>query len=241
LMGRRARPASRPPASYPTSRQAARAPAEDRALGRELPFSAIILAGGRSVRFGRDKSTEMVAGRLLLQHVVDAVGPIASEIVVVRAPGMPPPAVNSETPLRHVEDVREGGALAGLYSGLLVCSQPIALALGCDMPLLSRPLLRHLWGLLNRDTDAVMPLWEGKEEPLHAFYRRTCLSAIEKALDGGRRRFVDFLPDVRVRYVTHDELRRLDPEGRSFWNVNYPSDLARILPVLEATVPPTGE
>jgi molybdopterin-guanine dinucleotide biosynthesis protein A len=210
-------------------------------LPPEDPFSAIILAGGRSVRFGRDKSVEIVAGRPLLQHVVDAVGPIAGEIVVVRAPGTPPPPVTTRTPLRHVEDVRAGGALAGLYSGLLVCSQPVALALGCDMPLLSRPLLRHLWGLLDQDVDVVMPLWEGKEEPLHAFYRRICLSAIEKALDRGKRRFVDFLPDVRVRYVSHDELRRLDPEGRSFWNVNYPSDLARILPVLESQAPPNGE
>ena len=210
-------------------------------MAPEAPFSAIILAGGRSVRFGRDKSAEIVAGRSLLQHVVDAVSPIASEIVVVGAPGTARPPASSETPLRHVEDVRKGGALAGFYSGLLVCSQPIALALGCDMPLLSRPLLRYLWGLLNRDLDVVMPLWEGKKEPLHAFYRRTCLSAIEKALDGGKRRFVDFLPDVRVRYVSLDELQRLDPEGRSFWNVNYPSDLARILPVLEGTMPPRGE
>jgi len=207
-------------------------------LAPEDPFSAIILAGGRSVRFGRDKSVEIVAGRPLLQHVVDAVSPIASEIVVVRAPGTSPPPVNSETPLRHAEDVRAGGALAGLYSGLQVCSQSVALALGCDMPLLSRPLVSYLRGLLDRDVDVVMPLWEGKEEPLHAFYRRTCLAAIEKALDGGKKRFVDVLPDVRVRYVSHDELQRLDPEGRSFWNVNYPSDLARILPVLEGMVPP---
>jgi len=207
-------------------------------LAPEDPFSAIILAGGRSVRFGRDKSVEIVAGRSLLQHVVDAVSPIASEIVVVRAPGTSSPSVNSETPLRHAQDVRAGGALAGLYSGLLVCSQPVALALGCDMPLLSRPLLRYLWGLLDRDVDVVMPLWEGKEEPLHAFYQRTCLAAVEKALDRGKRRLVHVLPDVRVRYVSHDELQRLDPEGRSFWNVNYPSDLARILPVLEGTVPP---
>jgi len=207
-------------------------------LAPEDPFSAIILAGGRSVRFGRDKSAEIVAGRSLLQHVVDAVSPIASEIVVVRAPGTSPPPVNSETALRHAEDVRAGGALAGLYSGLLVCSHPVALALGCDMPLLSRPLVSYLRGLVDGDGDVVMPLWEGKEEPLHAFYRRTCLAAIEKALDGGKKRFVHVLPDVRVRYVSHDELQRLDPEGRSFWNVNYPSDLARILPVLEGTVPP---
>lgn len=207
-------------------------------LAAEDPFSAVILAGGRSVRFGRDKSAEVIAGRSLLQRVVDAVSPVASEIVIVRAPGMRPPAVRSETPLRHAEDVREGGALAGLYTGLLVVSQPVALVLGCDMPLLSQPLLRYLRGLLDQSVDVVMPLWEGREEPLHAFYRRTCLSAIEKALDEGKRRVVHFLPDVRVRYVSHDELQRLDPEGRSFWNVNQPSDLARILPLLDGETSP---
>jgi molybdopterin-guanine dinucleotide biosynthesis protein A len=202
-------------------------------LTPEDTFSAIILAGGRSVRFGRDKSAEVVAGRTLLQRVVDAVGPIASEIIVVRATGTPSQAVTSQAPLRHVEDVREGGAMAGLYSGLLTASQPTAVALGCDMPLLSRPLLLHLWGLLGPDVDVVMPLWKGKEEPLHAFYRRsTCLSAIQKALDEGERQVIRFLADARVRYVSHDELRRLDPEGHSFWNVNEPSDLTRILPLL---------
>jgi len=201
--------------------------------GTQHPFSAVILAGGRSVRFGRDKTAEIVAGRSLLQHVVDAVSPIAAEIIVVRATGMPQPAASAETPVRQVEDAREGGALAGLYSGLLASSQPFAIALGCDMPLLSRPLLRYLSGLMEEDVDVVMPLWEGKEEPLHALYRRSCLSAIERALDEGRRRMTDFLPDVRVRYVSHDELCAVDPEGRSFWNVNQPSDLANILPLLQ--------
>lgn len=207
-------------------------------LAAEGPFSAVILAGGRSVRFGRDKSAEVIAGRSLLQRVVDAVSPIATEIVVVRAPGMRPPAVHAETPLRHAEDMREGGALAGLYTGLLVVSQPVALVLGCDMPLLSQPMIRYLRGLLDQSVDVVMPLWEGREEPLHAFYRRTCLSAIEKALDEGKRRLVHFLPDVRVRYVSYDELQRLDPEGRSFWNVNQPSDLARVLPLLDGETSP---
>src|SRR4030042_2213194 len=130
----------------------------------EGSFAAIILAGGRSVRFGRDKSAEVVAGRSLLQRVVDAVGPIASELIVVRAVGTPPPTVSSETPLRQVEDVREGGALAGLYTGLLATAQEAAVALGCDMPPLSQPRLPFLWGLLRPEVDVVRPLWGGMEE-----------------------------------------------------------------------------
>ncbi len=100
------------------------------------------------------------------------------------------------------------------------------------MPLISVPLLHYLRGLSTDDWDVVMPCWQGREEPLHAFYRRTCIPAVERLLDRGGRRFVDFLPEVRVRYVAQEEIERFDPEGRSFWNVNSEEDLARLLPLL---------
>ncbi len=195
--------------------------------------SAISLIGGRSRRFGRDKAAEIVDGRTLLQHVVDSVASLADEIVVVGAKGGVFPAVESPSPLRQVEDAREGaGALGGLYSGLLAASYEWSLGLACDMPLLNLPLLAHLKGCTGDGWDVVMPRWEGREEPLHAFYRRTCVPAIELLLDAGGRRFVDFLPDVRVRYVEEREVARFDPEGRSFWNVNSKEDLERLRRVL---------
>jgi molybdopterin-guanine dinucleotide biosynthesis protein A len=200
----------------------------------ESGLSAIILIGGRSRRFGRDKAAEVVVGRSLLQHVVDAVSPLASEIVLVAGRGGSFPPVDSLLPLRRVEDVRGGaGALGGLYSGLLAAGHPQAVAIACDMPLLSLPLLRHFHRLLSDEWDVVMPRWHGREEPLHAFYRRTCVPAIERLLDRGGRRFVDFLPDVRVRYVPQEEIEQFDPEGHSFWNVNNEADLARLLPLLD--------
>ena len=196
-------------------------------------LSVIILVGGRSRRFGRDKATAVVGGRTLLQRIVDTVTPLAGELVIVGARGGASPVVESATPLKVVEDVREGaGALGGLYSGLLSAGHPQSLALACDMPLLSLPLLGHLRGLLTEEWDVVMPVWRGREEPLHALYRRACILAIERLLERGGRRFVDFLPEVRVRYVPQEELVRFDPEGRSFWNVNSAADLERLLPIL---------
>jgi molybdopterin-guanine dinucleotide biosynthesis protein A len=204
-----------------------------REMSQDNRLSAIVLIGGLSRRFGRDKAAEVVVGRSLVQHVVDAVSPLAQEIVVVAGRGGAFPPLDCVLPLKEVEDAREGaGALGGLYSGLLAASHPPAVALACDMPLLSLPLLRHLNGLLTEEWDVVMPRWHGREEPLHAFYRRTCVPAIERLLDRGGRRFVDFLPEVRVRYVAQEEIERFDPEGRSFWNVNSREDLERLRPLL---------
>lgn len=204
-------------------------------MPEEKGLSAIILVGGLSRRLGRNKALEVVVGRSLLQHVVDAVSPLAGEIVVVGSRGSPFPPVQCALPLKEVEDVREGaGALGGLYTGLLAAEYEDAAALACDMPLLSLPLLRHLRGMLTEEWDVVMPQWHGCEEPLHAFYRRTCMPAIERLLDRGGRRFVDFLPEVRVRYVSEEEVKRLDPQGRSFWNVNNEDDLRRLRALLES-------
>jgi molybdopterin-guanine dinucleotide biosynthesis protein A len=103
--------------------------------------------GGRSRRFGRDKADEVVDGRSLLQHVVNAVSPLAREVIVVAAPGDAFRPIDSALPLKQVEDVREGGALGGLYNGLLAASNAWSCALACDMPLLSLARLRHLHDL----------------------------------------------------------------------------------------------
>ncbi len=103
-------------------------------MPEEKRLSAIILVGGLSRRLGGNKASEVVGGRSLLQHVVDAVSPLAGEIVVVGARGGPFPEVESVLPVRRVEDVRErAGALGGLYTGLLAAehSEAAALAATC--------------------------------------------------------------------------------------------------------------
>ncbi len=62
---------------------------------------------------------------------------------------------------------------------------------------------------------------------MQAVYARSCLPAIENALEAGEKRVVSFYPDVRVRTVDDDVLKTLDPDGRSFFNLNTPEDFAR--------------
>jgi molybdopterin-guanine dinucleotide biosynthesis protein A len=62
---------------------------------------------------------------------------------------------------------------------------------------------------------------------MHAVYRvAACRKAIRDALARDERRMISFLDRVRTRRVNEGELRRLDPELRSFFNVNTPEDLA---------------
>ncbi|MFQ5879345.1 MAG: molybdenum cofactor guanylyltransferase [Dehalococcoidia bacterium] len=196
-------------------------------------MTGIVLAGGRSGRLGRDKAGEVVLGRSLLQRVVDKLSPVAMEVVVVTAPGRSLPPIAATLPWRRVEDVFPGqGPLAGIYAGLLAAGYAHALAVACDMPLLSVPLLRYLLSL-RHEADVVLPMPGGLADPLHAVYSRRCLEPIQEVLEAGWRRPIDFLGAVAVRYVSEEELNRFDPHRLSFFNVNTEADLARARAELE--------
>ncbi len=96
--------------------------------------AAIVLAGGRSARFGRDKLVEPIDGRPMLDHVIERVRAVATDIVVVGrsdAPATEPGA------FRVVGDDRPfEGPLAGLGAGLRALDPAIELVLvvGGDMP-----------------------------------------------------------------------------------------------------------
>ena len=82
--------------------------------------------------------------------------------------------------------------------------------------------------LLQDNVDVVIAETADGLEPLHAVYRRgACLPAIEAAMDSGRLRMISWFPDVRVRRLKAEEIRRYDPDGLAFLNVNTPADFVR--------------
>ncbi|MBX5490995.1 MAG: molybdenum cofactor guanylyltransferase [Chloroflexi bacterium] len=183
----------------------------------------VVLAGGQGTRLGGvNKALLEVGGRRVIDRLLDALRPLGTPIVIVSNDdslvGLPDTVV-----VRDVEP--RAGALMGLYSGLRVVRTPLATATACDMPFVSTALLRALLAL-TEGVDAVVPVIGEQPEPLHAVYRPSCVPAIEAALVAGRKRLLSFFEAVQVRYVEETELRRWDPELRSFLNVNRPEDLA---------------
>jgi molybdopterin-guanine dinucleotide biosynthesis protein A len=187
-------------------------------------LTVTILAGGRGSRLGGvDKAALDLAGRPLLEYVLSAVAPEARQVLVVanddRLAGDPRFAV-----LRDPEP--HAGVLPALLAGLDAATSPLLLLVACDMPFVSRPVVRHLVALAA-DADAVMPYVDGVAQPMHAVYRvAACRPAIRVALARGDRRMISFLDDVTTRRVEEAELSALDPKLRTFFNINTPDDLA---------------
>ncbi|NJN16129.1 MAG: molybdenum cofactor guanylyltransferase [Oscillochloris sp.] len=187
--------------------------------------SAVVLAGGLSRRLGRDKRRLRLWGEhgpTLLEHTVATVASLCTDVVVV----LNDPADWPDLPAQIVGDrYPDGGALGGIYSGVLAARAEYALVVACDMPLLHAPLLQAMLAR-KRDYDALVPrsprpgdARNGLDlEPLHAIYAKRCLAPMQAALEAGRgglshscRRFT--LPTsirqnrvVTIHTVTHSSI-----------------------------------
>jgi molybdopterin-guanine dinucleotide biosynthesis protein A len=195
-------------------------------VGPVIPnLSVVILAGGLSKRLGRDKSLLELAGEPLLARTVRTLSVLSDDLVVVTNSASRYAALALD--VRLVPDEQQGvGSLMGIYSGLKAAQHPRALAVACDMPLLSVPLLRHM-ATLTGGYDVVIPRLGPFVEPLHAIYDKNCLPSMARLLAQGRRQIVAFFDDVRVRFVEQHVVERFDPHHHSFLNVNTAEDWAK--------------
>jgi molybdopterin-guanine dinucleotide biosynthesis protein A len=189
-------------------------------------YTGVVLAGGRSERLGRDKRRLLVEGEPLLARVVARLRPLVREVVVVTREAEPLPLLD----VRRVTDRYPGmGVLAGVHAGLAAARAPWSYVVAGDLPLLDPALLCALAARAGDACDVVVPRWRGELEPLHALYRPSvCAPAAEVALRQGRRRIVAFYPHVRVCEMEEAAVARIDPEGRSFFNVNTREEWARL-------------
>ena len=189
-------------------------------------MTSIILAGGKSLRFGQDKALQLIGGKSLIQWVVDRLAILSSEIIIVTAHGEAIPC-SSTARIETIADIYPGrGSLGGIYSGLVTSLSPRAIVVGCDMPFLSVGLLEYMTQICPA-FEVVIPRIKDKLEPLCAVYSKICLAHIKELLQQDELKISRLLSMVSVKYVGKDEIDRFDPEHLSFFNVNSRDDLEK--------------
>lgn len=183
-------------------------------------LTGLILAGGKSSRMGRDKATMEYKGLPLIRHVLAAIEPVCDPVLIIGG------NIHYESlDIPVVPDIAPGGgAIMGIYTGLLESPNESALVVGCDMPFIKTALVKRLAEFAPR-FDVVVPRIGGHLEPLLAIYSKRCIPEIDRMIRRGEKRILDFFPGVKVKELTEDDLRPFDPDLSSFLNLNTPEDL----------------
>ncbi|MEP6638902.1 MAG: molybdenum cofactor guanylyltransferase [Chloroflexota bacterium] len=187
--------------------------------------SGIVLAGGRSSRFGSDKLDARVDGRTLLANAIDGVTPASVEILVVAAPGATP-RLPARVRLIH-DPVAFEGPLAGLAAGLRAAHESIVLVVGADMPSLVGAVVESMLVELDQpDVDAVVLEHDGRARPLPVALRREpALRAATRILETGERRLRALQEVLATRVIPESTWRALDPEAWTVRDIDTPADL----------------
>jgi molybdopterin-guanine dinucleotide biosynthesis protein A len=184
-----------------------------------MTISAVLLAGGESQRMGRDKATIVFHGRPLWQRQLQILRELGPEKIFVSARKVP-----SWLPFEIellLDDPPFRGPLSGLTRALASIQTSHLAVLAVDMPFMTSKQMQILWSLAIRGC-GVVPVVEGRFEPLAAIYPREAAAHFAAALAGN-----DFSLQPLVRNLMQADkigLVTVAEEERDFYrSVNEPT------------------
>lgn len=187
-----------------------------------IDSAGVILAGGQSRRFGTNKALAEFNGVPLIQRVTGLIGALFSEkLLITNTPEtysfLAWPTAGDRFP--------DHGPLAGIHAALSGIRSPRAFITACDMPFLVPELIRYLCSLATPEWEVVLPWLDDGPEPLCAVYSKMALPVITDNLRNGQKKISQSLEQMRVRKVGYQEIAKIAPDRKAFYNINRYEDL----------------
>jgi molybdopterin-guanine dinucleotide biosynthesis protein A len=206
---------------------------EHRTAPASEDVTAIVLAGGRSTRFGGPKLQAPVGGLTILARALQAVDQVAVAIVLAGsgAEGMPPTSASMRV---IADDEPFAGPLAALSGALRHTATELAIVVGGDMPALEPEVLRLLLDRLRADGALAAAILEAPAAAAKTAVLPVALrvgpasSAASAALANGDRSLVRLLGRLGSASIPPDQWLPLDPEARTLFDVDTRADLHRL-------------
>ena len=163
-------------------------------------ITAIILAGGKSSRMGKDKGFVELFGKPMIVHTINNIKQVTPKIMVVANEEK----YNSLGVNVYSDVYTNKGPLGGIHTGLCHSKTEWNWVIGCDMPNINPNILGYLLQHIG-NSRVVVPLWKGGAEPLCAIYNRSCRTDIEKYLLKGKLKTIMALNALNANFINITE------------------------------------
>lgn len=213
-----------------------------------------VLAGGENRRIPVPKGLLIVNGATVIESSIKILGRVFGKVII----SANEPEIYFFAGAKMVGDTVKGkGPVSGIVSVLGSIPEDAVFVVACDMPFIKERLIRFMadryrettravgsqqsarqdseCGIRaqksqNENIDAVIPVFEGKKQPLFGIYANTerLIKTMEAAIESGQTGLARMLAALNVLYLEEDEVRAIDPLGESFININTREDYAKI-------------
>jgi molybdenum cofactor guanylyltransferase len=186
-------------------------------------MTGIVLSGGKSSRMGKEKGLCLLKGKPLIEYSIELLLQFCETIIIS----------SNKTDYDYLghqivkDEITGIGPAAGIFSCLQASGSDENFVLSCDTPMISIELIRIILSHDKKNTDALIPVYNGFPEPLSALYRKSCLPAFVESINDGQYKIQDILKKVNVNFV------ELTPANSiihplSFTNVNTSEDIMKL-------------
>ena len=218
-----------------------------------MSVDAIVLAGGRSRRFGSDKLAAPLDGGTVLAAVIDAVSQVADGVIVA-GPALPDGFSAVSTRVMHLRDREQfQGPLVAVAASLEQRRAPapedLAIVVGGDMPRLVPAVLAAMLGMLQRAptvnavflgrpdsvaTSSLTPAGATATPPPRravlplAVRHAPAARAARVAVDDGQRSLQALVDRLEAVELPASVWLELDPAAGTLVDVDTPEDLDRL-------------
>jgi len=173
---------------------------------------------------GCDKRNLIISGKSLFTHVLHVLESVFSEIIIVVATIS---SVVQKMNHQVVTDlIPDKGSAGGLYTGLSYSSNPQVFAVACDMPFLNPAVIKKVCSL-SFSMDVAMVKLSNGFQPMHSVYSKQCFPVLHRMINDNQLRLQDLLlqKDLTTKILGQEVVQAIDPQFKSFLNVNTPADL----------------
>lgn len=182
-------------------------------------LKGVVLAGGKSVRFGEDKALAVICGERLIEKPVRLLQSLGLETLVVANSSRDYSFLNCRI---ENDRVANKGPLGGIDRAFITFPDADLLVLTCDMPNITAKALEILMEAWRADSKvAIFQSTRPEFQPFPGIYSGTLKESVADCLRHDELSMQTFLKAIRAKTL----VRLTGPLKRLFANINTKEDL----------------
>lgn len=191
-----------------------------------MSITGLLLAGGKSSRFGTPKALATYEHKQLYEYSFEALKVVTNQIVTISVPYLQKTfQKQGGLVVEDRNEVKGKGPLAGIYTGMCTVKADWYVVLPCDMPLIDGKIVRKIADARMEKHDAIIPKVFGKVQPLVGVYHSRTAPIIHSFLQKDKLKVMELLNELHVKYLDEQDLQLSE---NIFQNINYQEDLKRL-------------
>lgn len=181
--------------------------------------TAIVLAGGKSLRMGSDKGIVKLNGKRFIDYILAAVLPNVNEVIII---------ANNDNynnlGYKVIKDmIQDCGPLGGIYTGLMKSKTENNIVVSCDIPFINSDLIKYIIENIS-SADITVPVYNGNIEPLCAIYTKRTADEIYNLIMINELKIKNIIKYFITKEI-HITKKQRFYNDKLFVNINTPEEL----------------